>query len=56
MLVGVNITLPVAINVTEGDTYEVCAYFMPATREREIALTFTIVPSSEFAGIELLMI
>ena len=50
-LIGVAVMLPEALQATEGDTFEVCADVMPTIRERDIELTFTVVPSSEFAGI-----
>ena len=40
------VTLPEFFNVTEGDTFQVCA----SVNEGDVILMFTLTPDSEFAS------
>ena len=43
--------LPEIVELTESETYIVCAMVAERNHERNITLTFSVVPSSNFAGI-----
>ena len=49
---GVQIVLPTAIEVMEGEELELCVviYIPPERLEREVNLTFDLVPISPYAG------
>lgn len=48
------VNLPESINVTEGDTFEVCASVNEdcptCMRDRDVVLMITLTPDSEFAS------
>lgn len=43
--------LPEIVELIESETYEVCAMVAEINHERNITLTFSVVPYSNFAGI-----
>ena len=51
MYSGVQIVLPTAMEVMEGEELELCVVIYPLERlEREVNLTIDLVPISTFAG------
>ena len=50
-ILGVMVMLPETIELTESETYEVCAMVTVTNHERNVTLNFSVVPISNFAGI-----
>lgn len=46
------IDLPETVELNEGDRYDVCATIVSQfSTERDVVLTFSIIPVGQFAGI-----